>query len=111
MAETTVVKKTLKKTEEHGMLDVVLEGILGVMKGWFESARMSVETAIEDAVMRVARQVFVIFLALLGIAFLLFGLAKSLSFLFRMPGIGETIVGCMALVIAFILTSFTRERK
>ena len=69
------------------------------------------EKTITDAVIRIARQVFVFFLALLGIAFLLFGLAKTLSFLFQTPGIGEMIVGFIVLAMAFVLSLFTQERK
>ncbi len=90
---------------------MVLEGVLTAIRGWFDTAKMSVERAITDVAIRVARQVFVFFLALLGIAFLLFGLAKTLSFLFQTPGVGEIVVGFIVLAMAFILSLFTQERK
>jgi hypothetical protein len=109
--ETSSVKKGHKKPEEAGVIGMVLEGVLSAIRGWFDTARMSVEKTIADAVIRIARQVFVFFLALLGIAFLLFGLAKTLSFLFQTPGIGEMIVGFIVLAMAFVLSLFTQERK
>ena len=109
--ETTDTKRSHKKSEDVGVVGMVLEGVLTAIRGWFDAAKASVERAIADAVIRVARQVFVFFLALLGIAFLLFGLAKTLSFLFQTPGVGEIVVGFMVLAIAFILSLFTQERK
>lgn len=111
-AETsTIIRKSHKKPEESGVVGMVLEGVLAAIRGWFDAARASVEKTIADAVIRIARQVFVFFLALLGIAFLLFGLAKTLSFLFQTPGIGEMIVGFIVLAMAFVLSLFTQERK
>ncbi|MBP6889510.1 MAG: hypothetical protein KBC83_03230 [Candidatus Moranbacteria bacterium] len=110
---TTEMQDTEKSQEKEtsGVVGMVLEGVLAAIRGWFDAARASVEQAITDTVMRAARQAFVFFLALLGIAFLLFGLAKTLSFLFRTPGIGEMIVGFIVLAMAFILSLFTRGRK
>ncbi len=109
--ETTDTKRSHKKSEDVGVVGMVLEGVLTAIRGWFDTAKTSVERAIADAVVRVARQVFVFFLALLGIAFLLFGLAKTLSFLFQTPGVGEMVVGFIVLAMAFILSLFTQERK
>lgn len=109
--ETSVVKKGRGKSEEVGVVGMVLEGVLAAIRGWFDTARVSVEKTIADAVIRIARQAFVFFLALLGIVFLLFGLAKTLSFLFRVPGIGEMVVGFIVLAAAFVLSLFTQERK
>lgn len=108
--ETQDTEKSHEK-ETSGVVGMVLEGALAAIRGWFDTARTSVEQAIADTVMRAARQAFVFFLALLGIAFLLFGLAKTLSFLFQTPGIGEMIVGFIVLAMAFILSLFTRGRK
>lgn len=105
------VRKTTKKTEDPSIIGMVLEGALVAMKGWFDTARLSVERAVTEAVFRVVRQVFVLFLAILGIGFLLSGLARMLSYLFQIPGVGESIVGFMALVVAFILAFFTQEQK
>ena len=104
-------QKNHKKSEDVGVVGMVLEGALSAVRGWFETARASVEKTIADAMIRLARQIFIFFLALLGIAFLLFGLAKTLSFLFQIPGIGEMVVGCIVLVMAFILSPFTRGPK
>lgn len=109
--ETSDVKKSHKKSEDVGVVGLVLEGVLTAIRGWFDSAKMSIERAIADAMIRIARQVFVFFLALLGIAFLLFGLAKTLSFLFQTPGVGEMVVGFIVLAMAFVLSLFTQERK
>ncbi len=105
------IKTSHKKLEDVGVVGMVLEGVLTAIRGWFDTAKMSVERAITDVAIRVARQVFVFFLALLGIAFLLFGLAKTLSFLFQTPGVGEIVVGFIVLAMAFILSLFTQERK
>lgn len=104
-------KKEQKKSERAGVMGVVVEAALGAVRGWFDTARLSVERAIADAVSRIVRQVFVIFLALLGVAFLLFGLAKTLSYLFQTPGTGEVVVGFIVLILAFILSLFTTEKK
>lgn len=109
--ETIDTKRSHKKSEDVGVVGMVLEGVLAAIRGWFDTAKTSVERAIADAVIRVARQVFVFFLALLGIAFLLFGLAKTLSFLFQTPGVGEIVVGFIVLAMAFVLSLFTQERK
>lgn len=104
-------KKEQKTSEGAGVMGVVAEAALGAVRGWFDAARFSVERAIADAVSRIVRQVFVIFLALLGVAFLLFGLAKTLSYLFQTPGTGEVVVGFIVLILAFILSLFTTEKK
>lgn len=107
----TEKKHNREQPEETGMAGLVLEGALSVVRGWLESAKMSVERTITDTLIRVAQQIFIFFLALLGMAFLLFGVAKILSFFFEMPGMGEIVVGFVVLGLALVLFLFTRKRK
>lgn len=113
MTEAThTTKKTARKTpEDHGLVGAVIEMVLASFRGWFDAAVSSIERSVTEAMVRIAQQVVVFLLALFGLAFLLFGLAKMLSYLFQVPGIGESIVGVFMLVMAFILMLFTREKK
>lgn len=109
--QTTRKKTTEKKVEDHGLVGAVIEMVLASFRSWFEAVIAGVERSIHEAVARIARQVFILFLALLGIAFLLFGFAKMLSALFQVPGTGESVVGIIMLVMAFLLIFFTRAEK
>lgn len=109
--EHAAKKTSSKKSEESGFGGMMFEMALASFRGWFDAAVSGIKQSVTDAVARVVRQVFVLFLSLLGLTFLLFGFAKMLSYLFQVPGIGESIVGVIMLAMAFILAAFTKERK
>lgn len=109
---THAIKKTARKApEDHGLVGAVIEMVLASFRGWFDAAITSIERSITEAMVRIARQIFILFLALLGLAFLLFGFAKMLSYFFQVPGVGESIVGVFMLAMALILALFTHEAK
>lgn len=106
-----IKKSTRKAPEDHGLVGAVIEMVLASFRGWFNAAIASIERSVTEAMVRIARQIFILFLALLGLAFLLFGFSKMLSYFFQVPGIGESIVGVFMLAMAFILALFTRDGK
>lgn len=109
--EQTAQKASSKKSEASGLGGMMFEMALASFRGWFDTAVHGIRQSIADAVARVVRQAFVLFLSLLGITFLLFGFAKMLSYLFQVPGIGESIVGVIVLAMAFILAAFTKGER
>ncbi len=99
------------KASEGAFLGLILEGITGALHGWFDTARSSVERAFSDMLFRAAQKAIGLFLAFAGILFLLVGFSKILSFVFRMPGIGEVIVGCVIILFSLLLSLFTHKAK
>lgn len=81
-------------------MNVVLERTIG-----------SFETAVVKTGERATRRTFVFFLALLGVGFLFFGLAKTLATLLIYPGAGESVVGVILLTVAGVLFLFLRGRR
>ncbi len=94
-----------------GFMAVVLDGLFGsveaIIAGVVESARQSTE----DFIRRVARNLLLLFLALLGIIFFLVGGARMLSDVLERPGLGDVLVGSVILLVALVSYSTARDGK
>ncbi len=105
-------KKTTRtrKTENgHLWISYLLDGIFGSIQSFVSGAVESIEEAVQAIASRLAKQAFIVFLAFLGIAFLLVGLSRLFSAILQMPGAGEALMGIVILLLSLVLYMFTRK--
>lgn len=104
-------KKTTrtKKSDGGGWKNFLMESIFRNIQGVFDGAFASVHAAVQTFTRRLAQRALFFFLTLVGLTFLLLGLARLLSTLYGMPGLGELIVGVCILLIALVLYIFNRN--
>lgn len=108
--EEKATPRTKRDNGEAWWLHLLLDGVLGSLQSLVTGLLESAEEAVSALARRLAHQVFVLALALLGLAFLFFGLARSLDTWLRFPGAGETIVGGCLLLIGLGVATFHRDR-
>lgn len=104
--KTTRVKKDDEGSGWTGLLlDTVLKGIQSSFDGVLGRAHQAVHAFTQ----KLARQIFIFFFAILGLIFLLVGLAQLLGAAYRFPGAGEVMMGVFILLISLVLYVFSRD--
>lgn len=106
-------EKTMK-TEKNGngnWVVLLLEAIFGSVQAFVEGTIESAHRATHTFTRRLAHRMFLFLLAFLGIVFLLIGVAKLLSAMYRFPGAGEAIMGIFILLISLVLYAFARDDR
>lgn len=91
------------------LITMLLEGVFGSVESIIAGVIASAKKTTSDIIRKVARSVFALFMALLGIIFLLIGGARLLSTALGRPGLGEVVVGLVIFVVALVLYASTRE--
>ena len=106
-------EKTTTKTEngESHWKELLLETVVRSIQSFFDGTMKSFHQAVHAFTDNLARRIFLVLFSFLGIVFLLLGLAKLLSAIYRLPGIGELIVGAFILLIALVMYAFRRDNR
>lgn len=102
-------KTTKRKGAGTGWTELLLESVFKGIQTSFDGAVERGRRAVQVFVSNLVHGTFLFFFALFGFVFLLVGLAKFLSTAYQLPGIGETFVGAIILVISLVLYIFYRS--
>lgn len=104
-------KKTMKekKNDNGGLMGFLMETVFRNIQSFVDGVLGSVQEATDAFTRRLARRAFLFFFALVGFIFLFLGFARLLSTMYRMPGLGEAIVGVGILVIVLIVYIFNKD--
>ncbi len=105
-------EKTTKTEEgESHWKELLLETVVRSIQSFFDGTMKSVHQAVHAFTDNLARRIFLLLFSFLGIVFLLTGLAKLLSAVYRLPGTGEMIVGALILLVALVMYAFRKNDR
>ncbi len=94
-----------------GWMKILFEGLFGSMEAIVEGMIANAKQSTADFVRRVARSIFVLFLAFLGSVFLLVGVARLLDGFTRIAGFGEVAVGLFVFIVSLLIHFFGQQEK
>lgn len=107
MKEETKTKRG--RNEDSGLTKFLMENIFVVVKSFvdkmFDSAQETAAVFTKNLIIRATLVVFIV----VGIVFLLVGVARILSSQYQIPGGGEALVGLLVLLISFVLYGFIKK--
>lgn len=101
---------TKKEDSGAGIAGLLLDGAIRGIQSFIDGALQSVEQKVQSITKRVAEQILLFCLTILGIVFLLVGLSQLLSATYGVPGSGESMVGVFILVTVLMVYLFDRKK-
>lgn len=102
-------KKTMRGKKGDTWTTLLLDGIFGSLSSFVSSMVHMIHETTHAVTRRLARRAFLFLFSFAGIVFLLVGFAKLLNSVYQFPGLGETIVGMLVLLISLVIYALTRN--
>jgi hypothetical protein len=108
-----IVPEGNKTKKEGGGFDFafIFDMIFGKLGSFVDSIFENVVAAMEEAVSGTIRRVLAAAIGVVGLCFLLSGVADVLDYLYFVPGLGAIIVGAIVVLVAVILALSAKRRK
>lgn len=106
-------KKITKKASPIGTrwINHLLDNVFGTIQTFVEGSINSVHEAVHGFTRQLVKRAFLLFFALFGVTLICVGFAEFLSILYKMPGVGEMVVGAFVLLIALVGYAFHRSES
>lgn len=110
-----MTEKKITKTEKNGVgtrwINHLLDNVFGTIQTFVEGSINSVHEAVHGFTRQLVKRAFLLYFALFGVTLVCVGLAEFLSVVYRMPGMGEMVVGAFVLLIALVGYAFHRSEN
>lgn len=84
-------------------IKLLFESIFGSMEAIVEGMIANAKESTANFIRDIVRSIFVLFLAFLGLVFLLIGVARLLDGFMHMAGFGEVVVGLFVFMVSLLI--------
>lgn len=108
MSEEKVNRK--KTTEPWSFVPTFIDKMFGTVESFAERLLAIVADSADGVVSRGVQRLFGLLLIILGIAFILTGIAKVINQIFDLVGVGEIVAGILLLSVTALVTIVVRKQ-
>ncbi len=104
--------KSKSKREGDGWnLSFLFDMVFGKFGSFVDTVFDGVVSALEEAVSGTVRRVLAAAIFVIGLCFLLSGIADTLEYVYFIPGVGAMIVGAVVMLVAVTVALSVRRRR